>query len=94
MARSFDLLASPPIYGGFVYLACPRWALGVNGQPIGTSPGTPTEIRGALRIGKISELRIESGTPGVPGSAFFFYFFAAHLRWFRVFSIAAFGVGR
>ena len=40
-----------PIYGGVVYLAAPRWVLGVNVFPRGTSPGT----RGTLRIGKMAE---------------------------------------
>ena len=28
-------------YGGFVYLAFPHWALGVNDRPRGTAPGSP-----------------------------------------------------
>ena len=74
MGRPFDFLDSQPIYGGFVYLSCPRWALGVNGQTRGTSPGNATEPHGALRNGKISELLVESGIPAVPVSAFVFLY--------------------
>ena len=38
---AFCFLSSPPIYGGFVYLSFPRWALGVNGHARGTPPGNP-----------------------------------------------------
>ena len=37
----FRFLFLPPIYGGFVYLVTPRWALGVNGIRCGPSPGNP-----------------------------------------------------
>ena len=70
---AFCFLSSPHIYGGFVYLSFPRWVLGVNGHPRGTSPGAPRSVRG----GKISELRIESGILGIHGSAFRFSVSAA-----------------
>ena len=40
---------------------------------------------GTLRVGKMEELRIESGIFRVPGSGFSFSSRAAHLRWFRVY---------
>ena len=55
-----------------MYLARPRWALGVNGHSRGTSPGTPTAPHGTLRNDKIAELRLESGIFGIPGDAFVF----------------------
>ena len=38
---AFCFLSPSPIYGGFVYLSFPRWAMGVNGNPNGTPTGTP-----------------------------------------------------
>ena len=42
----------------------------------------------------MAALRIDSGIPWAPVSAFCFPFFAKHLRRFRVFTISAFSVGR
>ena len=42
------------ICGGFVYLSFPRWVLGVDGRPFGTSPGTPrnpAEPHGTVKLG-------------------------------------------
>ena len=57
-----------------MYLVFPRWALGVNFHPRGMSPGPPAGARGQLRIGKIAELRLESGYLGVLGAVFLFSF--------------------
>ena len=46
------------IYGGFVYFAFPRWVLMATPAE---RPRNPTGPHGAPRIGKIGELRIESG---------------------------------
>ena len=46
-----------PRYGGFVYLASPRWVL-VGNAPPAESPPQP---HGALRIGKMPVVRLGSG---------------------------------
>ena len=61
-----------PIYGGFVYLAFPRWVLGVSVRPRGAPPRDPTEPHGTLRNGKMAGWRLESGFLGIPGAAFRF----------------------
>ena len=51
--QPFVFLSLPPVRGGFVYLPLPRWALGVNGRPFGTPPGTPrnpTERHGTVKL--------------------------------------------
>ena len=73
---AFCLLSAPPIYGVFVYLAPPLWVLGVNAQPRGASPGAPAEPNGTLRIGKMAELRLQSGILWGHEAAFCFSFFA------------------
>ena len=41
MGRLFVFSLRLPIYGSFVYLAFPRWVLGVNARPRGASPLAP-----------------------------------------------------
>ena len=84
-SRIILFLISSPIYGGFVYLSSPRWALGVSGHP----RGTPPESHGTLRNGEMAELRIESVILGIRSSAFCFssppiyggFVFFAFPRW-------------
>ena len=45
-----------------MYLPCARWALGVNGQPRGTSPGIPTESYGAVNGALANIARIFRGS--------------------------------
>ena len=49
---AFCFLPPTPIYGGFVYLEFPRWVLGVDGHPRGTSPGTKRNPAGRFGAAK------------------------------------------
>ena len=68
MARPCVFLSSHRIYGGFAYLAFPRWASMAAPAERLTGP------RGTLRGGKISASPIESGILWIPGSAFGFFY--------------------
>ena len=85
---AFCFLTSPPLLRRFRVCIISALAVGVKrGASL-----NPTEHHGALRIGKMAELRIESIILRVPVSAFVFSDPTPLLRRFRVFSIAALGV--
>ena len=71
-----------------MYLALPRWVLGVNVHP----SERPPEPNGTLRNGKLVELRPESGILGILGAAFCFLSTSPRLRRFRVFIVSALGI--
>ena len=48
---SLRFLSASPIHGGFVYIAFPRWVLGVDGRPFGTPPRNPAERHGTVKLG-------------------------------------------
>ena len=75
MGRPFVFLSSPPIYGGFAYLAPTRWLLGVDFQP--PQPRIisrkPPEPHGTLRGCKMAEIRLGSGIFGFLARSLVFF---------------------
>ena len=71
-------------------------ALGVGRyrEPSAECSQEPTESHGESRIGKMGELRLESGFLGIPSAAFCFLVASPRLRWSRVFIVYTLGVGR
>ena len=80
-----------PIYGGFASLVPPRWLLGVDVHLPRDVSRKPPWPHGALRGGKMAEIRLESGILRIFAPAFCFLSSPPRLRKFCVFSDVALG---